>query len=126
MDWVTARANCNARHVFHDIRDEVEKDIATRNTFITERQKADFVGFQFEPQDAASFAIIRNGASIVSRITFKCGDSAITVLDDAGRKLVEATLTLNDAGECRLAVNKEELAHWQFRRRALQDLFFSF
>ncbi len=126
LDWVTARANCFTRRVFHDIRDEVEKDVSTRNALITDRQKADFVGFQIDPKDGASFVVHRNGAGLVSRVTFKCDESTIMVLDEAGKKLIEAKLTLNDTGECRLVVGKDELSHWQFRRRALQDLFFSF
>ena len=126
LDWVTTRANCNTKRVFHEIRDEVEQDVKTRNSFITERQRADCVGFLFEPKDGDSFAVIRNGAGIVSRITFKCDASTITVWDGDGKKSVEAKLTLTDAGECMLAIGKEELAHWQFRRRALQDLFFNF
>lgn len=35
-----------------------------------------------------------------------------------------ATLTLNDAGECRLSVEGEQLDRWQFLRRALEPLFF--
>jgi hypothetical protein len=36
----------------------------------------------------------------------------------------KATLTLNDMGECRLKINGQEREFWQFRRTALEDLFF--
>jgi hypothetical protein len=42
--------------------------------------------------------------------------------DDA--VLLEAGLTLNDEGECRLRTGEQELTFWQFRKRALYNLFF--
>ena len=44
--------------------------------------------------------------------------------DDRDKLICSATLTLNRLGKCRLLVNEEELTQWQFRRMALEKLFF--
>ena len=42
--------------------------------------------------------------------------------DGADKLMFDATLTLNDKGECRLKIGEKELDFWQFRKLALEDL----
>lgn len=57
-------------------------------------------------------------------VKFSLGDKAITVTDTHGNTIFEATITLNDEGECRLKINGLERETWQVRRTALERLFF--
>jgi hypothetical protein len=47
-------------------------------------------------------------------------------LDDTRKTILEGTLSLSDETECRLKVGDKELTFWQFRKRALENLFFNF
>jgi hypothetical protein len=38
--------------------------------------------------------------------------------------LFRASITLTNGGQCKLRVGEEELEQWQFRRMALEKLFF--
>lgn len=61
----------------------------------------------------------------VTRVYFELAKEEILVLDDARNVVIKAELTLNNDGECKLKLkNSEELDSWQFRRMALQQLFF--
>ena len=128
FDWVTARTNCSIDRVFLDLRQEVQQDVTTRNGLVSTSQKQDLIAFTFEPkeQQPNAFAVVRNGANVMSLVNFKRDNSAILAIDVNGKVIVEAKLTLNDFGDCRLVVGKDELTHWQFRRRGLQALFFDF
>jgi len=46
------------------------------------------------------------------------------VNDKDGKKILEATLTLNDSGECRVKIGGQEYELWQMRKKALENLFF--
>lgn len=126
LDWVTVRASCTVECVFQELREEIKSDITTRNKLLTGLQKEDSISFHLKPDSENSFAVVRNGLNIVSRTTFKCERSAIQAFNGAGVQIIEARLTLNDQGECRLVVDGCELTRWQFRKRTLQSLFFEF
>jgi len=55
---------------------------------------------------------------------FALAGKTIQVKNGDREVLFEAGITLNDAGECKLRVDTEEVESWQFRRRALEELFF--
>jgi hypothetical protein len=57
-------------------------------------------------------------------VDFVCTRDEIQVSDDKDQLLYSASLTLNDEGKCRLRVGDKELTQWQFRRMALEKLFF--
>jgi hypothetical protein len=48
----------------------------------------------------------------------------VGVIDDAGKEICVATLTITKERECRLLVNDDELTEWQFRKMVLESLFF--
>lgn len=56
-------------------------------------------------------------------VDFWLRDDSIRV-ESSGRNPIDATLTLNDNGQCRFKVGSEELDAWQLMRRALEWLFF--
>jgi hypothetical protein len=74
---------------------------------------------------AADFSVIVDRAKSQRGVRFRIDGKKIVVSDWAtGGALMEATPVLADDGECRLKVETQELEHWQFRRRALEKLFF--
>ena len=58
-------------------------------------------------------------------VDFVCSKGQITVYDDKDAEMFAAILTLSNDGKCRLVVDGKELTQWQFRRMALEKLFFS-
>ena len=66
-----------------------------------------------------------NGKGVPSSsVMLKLRETSISVHDDHNQPIMEATLTLSDDGHCRLKVNNQEKEFWQFRRMALEALFF--
>jgi hypothetical protein len=57
-------------------------------------------------------------------ISFIRSPNSIGVIDDAGKEICVATLTITKERECRLLVNGDELTEWQFRKMVLEPLFF--
>jgi hypothetical protein len=131
FDWVTKRSECVTFHVFKELIAEVETDVKNRNDLLDAYQKENHVSFKAEAatHDGSTFFVHRSGVGLVSSVTFKCDETEISAYDDNNSKFLQASLTLNDMGQCRLVVKdadgKElEISHWQFRRRALHNLFF--
>lgn len=74
---------------------------------------------------AVSFAVTLTGNGIPHRsVSFSLIGEVIVFRDDQKDVSIAAGLTLNDSGECRLKVGSDERESWQFRRAALEDLFF--
>jgi hypothetical protein len=95
-----------------------------------EKRRAHFGGspiryfeFRFIPGDT-QFAVLVEGNKIHDTVTFELTDSAIQVLDNERRVKMQATPTICDDGQCRLKVNGQERELWQFRKIALEELFF--
>jgi hypothetical protein len=122
FDWVKGRAACSIETVFEKLRIDVESDIKTRNA-VNERTQGPPQVFTIVNNDA-SFKVLTAAGTRQSGVKFSLGDKAITVTDSHGTTMFEATITLNDEGECRLKVNGLERETWQVRRTALEHLFF--
>jgi 16S rRNA U1498 N3-methylase RsmE len=75
---------------------------------------------------ANSFVVVREDQTghTVS-VKFARSGNEISVLNDDGSIRFKATVTINNDRECRLLVNGQELEEWQFRKMALEPLFFS-
>jgi hypothetical protein len=55
---------------------------------------------------------------------FRLTNYTIDVLEKDYKPLLTALAMLNDEGECKLKVGDQKLELWQFRKRALENLFF--
>ena len=122
FNWVKGRAACSLGMVFEKLKIDVESDIKTRNA-LNERTQGPPQVFTMVSNDA-SFKVLTAAGTRQSGVKFTLGDKAITVADSHGTTVFEATITLNDEGECRLKVNGVERETWQVRRTALEHLFF--
>jgi hypothetical protein len=120
FDWVAARAECSIERVFQQIRMGVESDIERMNKL--RPANADY-GFKIVLSEG-KIAVVRQGYISPRSVTFTRARNGISIVNDEGKVTMEATLTLSDDGECRLKINGREREFWQFRRKALEDLFF--
>ena len=124
FDWVTVRYSCSPAAVFQKVRLEVEEDVRKRNEQCPKDR-----GYEFSVvigHSATAFTVLVSGDSIDQKVVkFSLTRRGITVHKDGSSKPnIEASLTLNNDGECRLKIDDSEYDFWQFRRMALEELFF--
>jgi hypothetical protein len=119
FDWVSARAECSLKRMFAQLSLDVQSDVLIREEF----SKKNLDGRTFVFQDAArGFLVNRRFQHQDTYITFLLNGDSIEISGDGVN--FKATLTLNGEGACRFSVAGQELESWQFRRMALEALFF--
>ncbi len=118
--WVSARAACSLGRVFDQIKLDVEEDVKARMAL---RSAPPY--YVFEVSSTTDRLTVSLSGNKIDRksVRFELYEKSIISEDMNGVK-TEATLTLNDLGECRLKVNNQEWEFWRFRRTALEGLFF--
>jgi hypothetical protein len=121
FDWVTERHRCSPLAVFESLKIELQSDVKARNAV---RGEDRYYGFESTVVQGDSIVVIRNGNNISDSVTFSLEDGKIVVYDRKRTPLLEATLTLNNKGECRLKIKGEECELWHLRKMALEELFF--
>jgi hypothetical protein len=122
FDWVRARSECSLPKAFERIFAGVKSDVDARNAV----SKEDPEGLVFESsREGNRILVIRGGnQQAVRTVTFALTPADITVERDGGENLIRATPGLSNPGDCTLTVESQELELWQFRRMALENLFF--
>jgi hypothetical protein len=120
FNWVTERSACSLPKVFSALRSQLEQDVNTRNSL-----RPKYAPYKFSiSEDTNAITVHLNAEELHKSVEFALGDHAITVRDDQGNRMFEATVSFDDAAKCRLKVNGEEREFWQVRRMALEDLMF--
>ena len=121
FDWVRERINCSPGGVFEQLALDVRTDVDTMNS---QRKPNDQTKIEFvRNHNRFSVALLPSNAAFPP-INFSIAGEVIRVENGSSIDLT-ATLTLSDAGECRLRVHGAEKEQWQFRRMALEELFFN-
>lgn len=120
FDWVRARAACSLHVVFKELHLGVQNDVQSMGPLA-----AGQVRFSVTALMRGRFSVVREEGESSDSVTFALAEGSITVRDDENAIITTATITLNDRGECKLKTGTDELEQWQFRRRALEKLFFS-
>jgi len=122
FDWVTALGSCALSVVFEQLKLDIESDVIKRNAALEKLNKS----YSFRVFSNADGFCISRVADATSRRTvqFAIKNSVIEALDESGRKVISATLTLDDNGDCRFLVDGKEKVSWQLRKQALEQLFF--
>lgn len=120
FDWVRARFECSPTKVFQQLKRQIEKDVETRNDL---RSPDSNFGFDTTSQ-GNSITVFVQGNRLHRSVIFEQTDLGITVRDGDDKMLYDATLTISNDGECRLKVGSVECESWQFRKLALEGLFF--
>jgi|SRR5581483_421786 len=123
FDWVKARAECSAEAVFQRLRLSLQADAESRTEMLLKANAS--YGFTTISQGASISVFIQGGITEPRAVVFTHTESGISVRDENDKLTIQATLTLNNDGECRLKVADKELELWQFRKLALEDFFFS-
>jgi hypothetical protein len=131
--WVDRRADCSLFAVFSELKMGVKNDIEARAKQGPKQAPDQPVRFRFKPDENNEnrFSVLREGHQLAASVEFGCDAKGIYASDGTGKDLVRGTVTLNDEGDCRLKVADAsggiaEVTCWQFRRRALEELFFGF
>ena len=125
FDWVTARHNCSLAAVFERLKDQTAADVKIREGLRADLRVESGRTFVFQASLNSFRVFIQNGErnSIVASVSFRLADGAVEVSRDE-QPAFKGFATLCDDGECRLKVEDQDLNLWQFRKRALEDLFF--
>ncbi|MGA2430214.1 MAG: hypothetical protein ABSH13_17060 [Candidatus Acidiferrum sp.] len=121
LDWVAERAACSLALIFEKLKDQIKVDVEERNKLRPEGVAYKFVAAV--QGDSITVAGESNRPYIA--VKFEISGNEIIVKDKRDEITLRATLTLNDQGECKLKSNGQERELWQFRREALEYLFFN-
>jgi hypothetical protein len=119
FEWVKERHYCSVAIAFESLRSQVEADTTLRLSFLN--AKTTPFSFVFSGGDKA-FTVLKTGEGVHKSVRFVLEDHYIRV--ETERMQWGASVTLGNDQRCKLRVDTEELEFWQFRRRALEDLFF--
>lgn len=129
IDWVKEYYECSIDVVFQSLKMEVHNDINKRNDKLPNNQ-----GYKFSmPSNGAPdfFTAMLNAISPARPIHdpyyaiefIKQGKEII--VRNSEQEMFRATVTLNSQGHCVFKLSDtEELTSWQFRQKALKQLFF--
>jgi hypothetical protein len=120
FDWVSARSACSLKTIFETLKLEVEKDVEIRNRL--RPAMAHYVFKMVSKADVFTVFVESNKAHPTTK--FSLSNDSIQLRDGENNLRCDAVLTLNNNGECRLRVHEREYTFWQFRRMALESMFF--
>jgi hypothetical protein len=123
LDWVEKRAACNAGQVFDELCVGIRKDVEAINQTRGLKKPAHFAANLLSDQSTIVVGQPNRSPRVIVKIGI-VGDS-IAVSDGSQRLEWSAAVTLNDEGRCVLKLEDGViLEQWQFRKRALDHLFF--
>jgi hypothetical protein len=120
FDWVRARAECSPWKVFKELEQGARDDVDAINS---QRQLEDVFKYTVARASETRFSVLCEGVRRRGSVDFLLSDEEI-IVNEGESVILKATLTLSNKRQCRLKVNGEELEQWQFRKRALEGLFF--
>lgn len=129
LDWVEKRAACIAATVFNQLCDGIVSDVEAVNST---RDLSEFDKFSADMHSSGT-TIYVGRPNRIPRVRIAIGivgDEIGVQQEWAGGLKWSASVGLNDEGRCILKVKDDagketELEQWQFRKRALESLFFS-
>lgn len=128
LDWVSARAACNVGQVFDELCAGIQKDVEGINAA---RHLREYERFHAQMSPDNNAIVVGQESARTPRIVVKIGLDGNAIRVGDGTKTIEwsVRVALNDAGRCTLRCKGEsgaeiELEQWQFRKRALEGLFF--
>jgi hypothetical protein len=120
LNWVEKRAACNLAEVFHQLCIEIGNDIIAINSL-------KYKELYFKQESLSDGTIVIGQPNRTPRLTVSIGivDQQITVQDQATPDRWSVRVGLNSEGRCVLKVEDgSEMETWQFRKKALDVLFF--
>jgi hypothetical protein len=121
FDWVTARNECSLVAIFEKLKLQLLEDVERRKSQLGDRA---YYGFKVITAGNDRVAVVVEGNSIHSSVSFFLVNGAIEVRDKDGNVRIKATPTLSDDGQCRLRIGDQDRELWHLRKIALEDLLF--
>ncbi len=123
LNWVQKRATCSAAQMFNELTKGIDDDVAVlnslRNLPVDQRFGADMT------RDGTTVAVGQYGTAPRPRVLIGIVGDEIEVRDDTKQAKWRAQVKLNCEGRCILRLEDgTELEQWQFRKKALEGLFF--
>src|ERR1700682_271597 len=123
FNWVNALASCSASQVFDQLKQQVSSDVDVRQSHCDPNSEYKFL---FQSHSMGTFSVlvvstVLGSSNTAAAVHFKLKKDSIQVdgLGYEGAPKLEATLTLNDEGECRAKIDGQEREVWQLRKMAL-------
>jgi len=123
FDWVGERSKCSVASIFENLKTQIEGDVKRRNALHGTSETPPPYQFHFGIEND-TISVRLEGSNLLQSVSFRLRRNTIEVLDHERKPMFTGTATLNNDGECRIKVNAEELTSWQFRKKALEYLFF--
>lgn len=121
LNWVERRVACTVATVFNELRTGIESDIAAINATKPLSEQ-----FSANPLQSGMGIVIGQPRRVPNRrVLVALSDHNIEVRHEAKGTNWSAIVGLNNEGRCILRLEDgAELEQWQFRKRALEGLFF--
>jgi hypothetical protein len=129
LNWVEVRSACTVAKVFNALRNEIAEDVEAANQVLsipeTSRYQVDV------HSDGSTIYVGRPNMLSRARVIIGVSNGRIAVNEEWSGTKWSASIGLNDEGRCTLRLCDEkgeptalEMEHWQFRKKALESLFF--
>ncbi len=123
IDWVTKRAACSAARVFRELCQGIEGDVQRINSVAQLREREHFT-VELNPE-GTTIGIGKPHLSPRRRVLVTLDGNVIKVHLDGVENDWQACVGLNDQWRCIFKLQDgTELEQWQFRKKALEALFF--
>jgi hypothetical protein len=125
LDWVKERAACTLINMFRSLEAAVSADIETAQSISGGRPV-----LKFASHSGKTFSVTRMfepNLPFGESVAFICEQDAINVQwrdSKSNTPMFEATVTLDNDGNCKFRVGEQTLEQWQVRRLALEKLVF--
>ncbi len=121
LNWVEKRVACSAEQLFKEIQTGIENDIASMNAIPP--SEGNFVAQL--TSDGKVLVVAHNGPWSKGRVKLFVQSGKIEVRNEITQTQWWAAVIFSDEGRCRLRLEDgRELEQWQFRKKALESLFF--
>lgn len=125
LNWVEERRKCSVHAMFERLRLEVKDDVGTRQEVREKDSEFGYANGFFFNSTSKSFSASRQESDGLRRtVIFSVEGDRIVASDENDKEIVGATVTLDDEMECVFVVHGELVKDWQFRKAALESLFF--
>jgi hypothetical protein len=123
VDWVTKQAQCSAARVFRELYQGIEADVQKINS-IEQSPGREYYAVEMNPE-RTTIGVGRPHVSPRRRVLVTLDGNFIRVHLDGVENDWQACVSLNDQWRCVLKLEDgTELEQWQFRKKALEQLFF--
>jgi hypothetical protein len=127
LNWVEKRAACTIAQVFNQLCDGITNDVAAYNSI---RQLSEGSKFRADMHSSGRTIFVAQPNQIPrARVAIGIVEDRIAVHEEWNGKKWSVTIGLNDEGRCTLRIKFDDekeagLEQWQFRKKALESLFF--